>query len=135
LRTGTPVVDRREREDWRDGRVTWVLTTKLRWLADDGRTVRGVVGLTREIRGPVDTPGRYEDILDAIPALVFVKGPDLRFVYVNQAVATVLGRPKADIVGRTDAELIADEGQVTRFRADDLAVLGGPAAGRTRGSD
>jgi diguanylate cyclase (GGDEF)-like protein/PAS domain S-box-containing protein len=48
IRTGKPIVEAEERETWPDGRETWVLTTKLP-LIDDQGSVIGTMGISRDI--------------------------------------------------------------------------------------
>lgn len=48
MRTGTPVVGLEEREEWPDGRVTWVSTTKVPLRSRD-RQMIGIFGLSRDI--------------------------------------------------------------------------------------
>ncbi len=48
MRTGEPIVGLEERELWRDGRVTWVSTTKVPLRARDDRLI-GIFGLSRDI--------------------------------------------------------------------------------------
>src|SRR6476620_382835 len=48
IRTGEPVIEKEEREIWRDGRETWVMTTKLP-LTDDKGTIIGTMGISRDI--------------------------------------------------------------------------------------
>jgi diguanylate cyclase (GGDEF)-like protein/PAS domain S-box-containing protein len=48
MRTGEPIVGLEEREEWHDGRVTWVSTTKVPLRSPDGRLI-GIFGLSRDI--------------------------------------------------------------------------------------
>jgi diguanylate cyclase (GGDEF)-like protein/PAS domain S-box-containing protein len=48
MRTGEPIVGLEEREIWRDGRVTWVSTTKVPLRTRDNRLI-GIFGLSRDI--------------------------------------------------------------------------------------
>jgi diguanylate cyclase (GGDEF)-like protein/PAS domain S-box-containing protein len=48
MRTGTPIVGLEEREEWPDGRVTWVSTTKVPLRSRDQRMI-GIFGLSRDI--------------------------------------------------------------------------------------
>jgi diguanylate cyclase (GGDEF)-like protein/PAS domain S-box-containing protein len=48
MRTGKPIVGLEEREIWRDGRVTWVSTTKVPLRTRDNRLI-GIFGLSRDI--------------------------------------------------------------------------------------
>ena len=48
VRTGEPIVDKEEREVYPDGSTTWLSTTKVPVLDDEGR-VTGIVGISRDI--------------------------------------------------------------------------------------
>lgn len=48
IRTGRPVVEKEERETWPDGRETWVLSTKLPLLDEQGNVI-GTMGISRDI--------------------------------------------------------------------------------------
>lgn len=60
-------------------------------------------------------------ILDAVPALVFYKDPESRFLMVNRALADLVGAPPEAFVGKTDVEMGAPDGE--RYREDDLQVM------------
>jgi diguanylate cyclase (GGDEF)-like protein/PAS domain S-box-containing protein len=48
MRTGEPIVGLEEREEWQDGRVTWVSTTKVPLRNRDQQLI-GIFGLSRDI--------------------------------------------------------------------------------------
>ena len=48
MRTGEPIIGLEEREDWPDGRVTWVSTTKVPLRSRDQQLI-GIFGLSRDI--------------------------------------------------------------------------------------
>lgn len=64
-------------------------------------------------------------IIDLVPAFIFAKGEDGRFLLANEAVAHAYGTSVIDIEGRTDADFARSEEEVRHFRADDLEVLRG----------
>ena len=48
IRSGKPILEKEEKETWRDGHETWVLTTKLP-LVDGKGNVIGTMGISRDI--------------------------------------------------------------------------------------
>ncbi|MBI5865373.1 MAG: PAS domain-containing protein [Planctomycetes bacterium] len=62
-------------------------------------------------------------IIEADPTPIFVKDRSGRYVFANQATADVFGLPAAEIVGKTDAELAADQSDVAAVRQVDLEVF------------
>jgi diguanylate cyclase (GGDEF)-like protein/PAS domain S-box-containing protein len=48
IRTGQPVVEKEEKETWPGGKETWVLTTKLPLMDDEGIVI-GTMGISRDI--------------------------------------------------------------------------------------
>ena len=55
------------------------------------------------------TLSAQEALLNTIPAMVFFKDMDLRYTAVSQVFADFFGRPAADILGKTNFDLIPRE--------------------------
>lgn len=62
-------------------------------------------------------------IVDNAEAAIHAKDAQGRFLLTNRHHAALLGRPADDILGKTDADLIADSGLLALYRAQDQAVL------------
>ncbi len=60
--------------------------------------------------------------LDALPSPVFVKDREHRWIYVNDAAAAITGRPRAELVGRRDGDVLAAD-HAARHQAEDDAVF------------
>ena len=60
IRTGTPLLDKLEREVWPGGKVTWVLTSKLP-LKDAGGKIIGTFGISKDVTKSVETQKALED--------------------------------------------------------------------------
>ena len=67
---------------------------------------------------------RYRAFLDAAPDLAFLKDSQYRYVFVNRANREFFGRSEADILGKTDHDLMPTE-TADACRASDEAVLRG----------
>ena len=63
-------------------------------------------------------------VLDAIPVPVFVKGPDSRFILINQRCEEQWGIPRAAVVGSTGEGIFPPE-QVVRLMENDRRALEG----------
>ena len=76
--------------------------------------------------GPLPDPGVARDLLarivDAVTNPVFVKDEQHRLVVVNDAFCALLGRDRADILGRTDFDFVPPE-EARVFQAKDKLVL------------
>src|SRR5579871_2187441 len=69
-----------------------------------------------------DSEALYHSLVESLPLNVFRKDPDGRFTYINTLFASTLGRPAAEIVGKTDADFFPAE-LAEKYRQDDLRVM------------
>jgi PAS domain S-box-containing protein len=60
IRTGQPVFEKLEKETWPDGRVTWVVSSKLPWRDQNGKII-GTFGMSREVTKSIETQKALED--------------------------------------------------------------------------
>lgn len=58
------------------------------------------------------------NLLSAIPALVYLKDNDLTYVEVNERMAQLLGIEKSDIIGKTDYDLFPEDMADIYYRTD-----------------
>jgi PAS domain S-box-containing protein len=72
----------------------------------------------------VTSTNRFLDsLIENIPNMVFIKDvPDLRFIHLNRAGEDLLGRPRSEVLGKTDRELFSPE-EASHFEAEDRQVL------------
>jgi PAS domain S-box-containing protein len=63
-----------------------------------------------------------EDILDSIPALIFYKDRENRFIHVNSTYSNMIGIPKKDLEGKSLADVFPKE-QSDKFFEDDKKVI------------
>ena len=72
-----------------------------------------------------------EGITNAMQEMLCLKTPDGHYVYVNPAFADVIGKPVADILGRTDVELFGSAVAAQEVASDRRALDGAPVAAET----
>jgi PAS domain S-box-containing protein len=58
--TGEPVLEKLEKETWPDGRITWVVTSKLPWRDQQGKVI-GTFGMSREVTKAIETQKALEE--------------------------------------------------------------------------
>lgn len=112
-----------------------------RWGAVRGRVVRDAAGDVVMVRGldvDITLLKRTETqlaaertllrtVLDLLPESIYVKDTASRFVAANAACAAHMGvAHPAELLGKTDADFF-DAGLAARFRAEEVAVMGGQA--------
>ena len=109
-----------------------------RWFAARiAPSTDGMVSYSRDVstrkraeRAARDTNRLLSAIVETATDMIFAKDLAGRYTVVNGATARVIGRPAADVVGRTDAELFP--GAAAAIRAADESVL---ATGETLVAD
>ena len=69
--------------------------------------------------------GILEAILEGTPDAIFAKDLDGRYLLVNSTCAKFIGRPKEQIIGRTDLELYPPETARRFIEADKLVIESG----------
>jgi diguanylate cyclase (GGDEF)-like protein/PAS domain S-box-containing protein len=122
-------------------------TTKLPLTDDEGRFV-GIVCVVRELAAAEEPPGRHDRgaapeealererellrrIIDSIPAKIYAKDRQSRFIACNVLVASEMGTTTAQALGRTDFDFFPRP-MAEGFFADEQAVIqsGQPLLGR-----
>ena len=125
LRTGRPILGRLERENLRDGRVRWVLTSKMPLRSPEGEVI-GTFGISRDItelqsaREQLErTEANYRGLVQNAVDGIFQTTPDGRYLSANLALAKMYGFDTVDelLASRTDIEhqLYVDPRQRDRF--------------------
>jgi PAS domain S-box-containing protein len=111
-----------------NGREHWSEWTNRGFFDDEGRLLR-CHGIGRDVteshlaeEALRRSKRLHETFLNATDDLAFVKDADLRYLLINDALAGFFGRDAADVVGRTDEELMPP-GPSAACRASDLAAL------------
>lgn len=96
------------------GSIHLLAVRKIPYFHPDG-TRKALVVIAREIKSPAGPRERLrqrqeelETILDATSTAIWYKDKTHKFLQVNRAACTLIGRDKHDIVGRLDAEIFPD---------------------------
>jgi PAS domain S-box-containing protein len=66
-----------------------------------------------------------ETVIEAVPGVVYAKDRSGRMLAANRGTADLVGKPVAEIVGRTDAEFLDDQAQAAIVMANDRRVMEG----------
>jgi two-component system cell cycle sensor histidine kinase/response regulator CckA len=94
--------------------TTGLLHVGLRWAsARERATLRHVEATETLLR----------TVVDAIPDPVFVKDHESRWIYANSATLGVVGKGRADTLGKTDVEIYGDPGVGARLVATDRRIM------------
>ena len=80
---------------------------------------RQVQERTRHLR---ESEQKLATILDSVGALIYIKGKDFRYQYVNHQTLHYFGRPAHEVLGHDDAAFF-DAATAQRLRANDRRVL------------
>ena len=115
IRTGRPIIAKEEREVWNDGHVTWASSTKLPMRDDSGKIV-GIVGVSRDITERkqmentlLESQALYHSLVEHLPAGVFRKDAEGRYVFVNSWFCRLKGVKAELFLGKKPHEVAAAE--------------------------
>lgn len=124
LEQGEAVLRFRNRYRHAQGAYRW-----LEWNAQPIRAEGVIFAVARDVTEQLEMEQRLRireererALLDNTPALIYVKDLGERYEFVNQQLAPLLGRPREEIVGRTDQELLG-AAAAEQARAYDRRVL------------
>ncbi|MCX7874878.1 MAG: PAS domain S-box protein [Melioribacteraceae bacterium] len=108
IQTGIPIINKEEKEDWLDGRTTWVSTTKMPLYDKDGKII-GTFGLSRDITDKVEAEEQIKNSEKLFRSL-FENSIDGMFLMLdvvldcNQAVCDMLQYSKNELLGLSPAD-------------------------------
>ncbi|HXC99215.1 MAG TPA: PAS domain-containing protein, partial [Verrucomicrobiae bacterium] len=116
MRTGKPMVGKIEKETWQDGRITWVLTSKMPLRDKDGEIV-GTFGISKDITVIKQVEAELaaeRDLLGTLlensPDMIYFKDRESRFLRASKALAVRHGaKGPGDIAGKNDFDFFSDE--------------------------
>jgi PAS domain S-box-containing protein len=135
IKTGKAIIDQEEKEVMDDGRISWVNTTKMP-LTDAEGNVIGTFGISknishikglemeaREMMKTIDSNRKLLiDILNKVPAKIFLKDENGVFIVVNEAVASIYNKTPEQIIGTSDFDNHPNE-DVASWRAQELEII------------
>ena len=111
ISTGDPMIDKEEREVWRDGRVTWASSTKLPLFDGTGKII-GVMGVSRDITRRKQTEEQLRQLSSAVehsPASIVITDRDGNIEYVNPKFTEVTGYSSGEVIGKNPRVLKSGE--------------------------
>jgi len=135
IRTGKAIIDLEEKEVMADGRISWVNTTKMP-LRDTSGKIIGTFGISKNISriknmefDALEMSKSLEknrklliDILNKVPAKIFLKDENGAFIVVNEAVSSIYHKTPEQIIGTTDFDNHPDE-DVAGWRKQELEII------------
>ena len=112
-----------------DGTYRWAIDAAAPRFSDDGRFL-GHVGSVIDIderRESEDALRRantlLEAVMEAVPGVVYAKDAAGRMLAANRGTVELVGKPPAEIIGRTDAEFLNDPAQAEAVMANDARIM------------
>ena len=106
--TGQPMINKEEREDWSDGRITWATSTKLPMFDNSGKIV-GIMGISHDITGRKKVEESLRLLGSAVKqskeSIVITDAeldlPGPKIIFVNPAFTKMTGYTAEEIIGKT----------------------------------
>jgi len=89
IKTGTPIIDLEEREDYADGHVTWVSTTKMPFKDENGNLI-GTFGISRNITAKKKNELTHAALLKISDAVFTATDMKSMFITIHEVLATLM---------------------------------------------
>jgi len=112
-----------------DGSYRWAIDAASPRFGEDGGYL-GYVGSVIDIdeRREAEDALRsaktlLEAVMEAVPGVVYAKDRDGRMIAANRGTVELVGKPLADIIGRTDREFLDDPSQADVVMANDARIM------------
>ncbi|MBN1381564.1 MAG: PAS domain S-box protein [Deltaproteobacteria bacterium] len=90
-------------------------------MGADGK-VTGIVGTFKDITELKNSEESYRLFINGTDDMAFLKDSELRYIFINQAVANFFDKDESNIIGKTDFELLSESIANTYKKTDDLAL-------------
>lgn len=91
MHSGTSINGKLEMETHRDGRITWVKTSKTAWRDREGNII-GTLGISSDVSKLKETEDKLaaerellRTLLDSVPEIIYFKDRESRFVHVSSS--------------------------------------------------
>ena len=109
----------------KNGSWIWIRSHEEGKFSDDGKTCLAFAGSHTDITASKDEHELHEAILSMLPALVFIKDEEKRFVFVNPELARYYGTTKKQMETERehDSHYNSNKEQTDRFDQGDQRVL------------
>ena len=127
IKTGKSIINNIEKITYLNGMERWWNATKIPRY-DKGKII-GTIGITRDITqrklaedGVKNAKDELQTILDLVPAIIFYKDLEDRFIRVNKALADALKMPTTDLIGKRAEELFPKE-EAEKMKRDGREVV------------
>lgn len=131
LKTLVPIIDKEELEVYSNNEqtISWTSTSKFPLFDDEGVLI-GTYGISKDItetklhfKEIKRLKNQMENILNAVPNLIFVKDVDGRFIMANQAAKQFLDPEDRGLIGKTDGDLGVPPEEAEHYRKTEKQVL------------
>jgi PAS domain S-box-containing protein len=133
MRTRQPMLDREEKETWRDGHTTWAASTKMP-LYDDRGNVVGTFGVSRDITKQKEaeialrmSEMRYRTLYDSSRDAIMTLTPETGFLAGNAAAIQLFGcRDETHFTSLTPADLSPEtqpDGVASSIKAQEMMAI------------
>ncbi len=129
FRTGQPIVDQEQQLFTQDGSTAWISVTKVPLRNLSGEII-GLAGISHDITERKQTAEVLREqrdflhlVINSVPDLITVNDRTGYFHIVNERAAQIYGLTSADLVGKTDAEVNHNPGEVAFFLQTDQTAL------------
>lgn len=109
----------------KNGEWKWIESTgQARFSVQDKKVVE-FAGSHVDVTDRIERTHLHEAILDAVPALIYLKNDKKQFVYLNAALAKVFGRSASEILDSKlrDRDLSIHLDEVHHFESDDQTII------------
>ena len=138
VRTGQPLISKLEKGMRSDGLVTWVLTTKMPWLDNQGNII-GTYGISRDVTSLkvteaelAETSSLLETMLENTPDRIYFKDRQSRFVRYSKSMLHLARVSDPDgLKGKTDFDIFLEEHARAAFEDEqEIMRTGQPLIGK-----